>query len=48
MIETLYIMQQAPQQTPIMSDAVPFSIGLSVVCLLLLILLWLPDLIKRQ
>lgn len=48
MIETFYIMQQASLQAPIMSDAVPFSIGLSVVCLLLLIMLWLPDLIKRQ
>jgi hypothetical protein len=48
MLQTFYIMQQAPQQTSTMSDAVPFSIGLSVVCLLLLILLWLPDLIKRQ
>ena len=44
MLQTLYLMQQAPDT----SGAVPFSIGLIIICLLLLILLWLPDLIKQD
>jgi len=44
MLQTLYLMQQAPDT----SGTVPFSIGLVIICLLLLILLWLPDIIKQD
>jgi hypothetical protein len=44
MLQTLYLMQQAPDT----SGAVPYSIGLVIVCLLLLILLWLPDILKQD
>lgn len=43
MLKPLYIMQQ----TSDMDNTIQFSVGLVVVCLILLILLWLPDIIKR-
>lgn len=43
MLKLLYIMQQSPE----MSNAMQFSAGLVIICLLLLMLLWLPDLLKR-
>jgi hypothetical protein len=44
MLQTLYLIQQAPDT----NSAVPYSIGLVIICLLLLILLWLPDIIKQD
>jgi hypothetical protein len=44
MLQTLYLIQQAPDT----SGAVPYSIGLVIVCLLFLILLWLPDILKQD
>ncbi|MEG4442974.1 hypothetical protein QUB47_26765 [Microcoleus sp. AT9_B5] len=43
-LQPLYLMQQAPD----MSNATIFSVGLVILCLLLLILLWLPDLLTKQ
>jgi len=48
MLKTLYIMQQAAQEAPEMKEAVKFSVGLVIVCLLVLILLWLPALLKQE
>lgn len=31
-----------------MNDSIQFSVGLVIVCLLVLILLWLPDVLKRH
>lgn len=42
MLKTIYFMQQAPD----MNGTTQFSIGLAVVCLVLLILLWLPGILK--
>jgi hypothetical protein len=44
MLQTLYLMQQVSNT----SGTVPFSIGLVIICLLLLMLLWLPDIIKQD
>jgi hypothetical protein len=50
MLETLYIMQaQAPTasaQNP--KDTMIFSVGLVITCLLVLIMLWLPDMLKGE
>ncbi len=43
MLKPLYIMQQSSD----MDNTMQFSVGLVVVCLILLILLWLTDIIKR-
>lgn len=43
MFKALYIMQQSPD----MSNTMQFTVGLVVVCLVLLILLWLPGILKR-
>ncbi|MEG3859409.1 hypothetical protein [Microcoleus sp. herbarium12] len=43
-IQRLYLMQQAPD----MDNATIFSVGLVIACLLLLILLWLPDLLTKE
>jgi hypothetical protein len=48
MLKILYIMQQASQEAPEMKEAVKFSVGLVIVCLLVLILLWLPALLKQE
>lgn len=42
MLKSTYIMQQASD----INDATKFSFGLVVVCLILLILLWLPGILK--
>ena len=39
------LMQQTPK---IISKNIHYSIGLVIVCLLILILLWLPDLLKAK
>ncbi|MDJ0713514.1 MAG: hypothetical protein QNJ54_04760 [Prochloraceae cyanobacterium] len=44
MQQSLYIMQQ----TSNMKGAVSYSVGLVVVCLLVLMLLWLPDIIQKD
>ena len=44
MPQTLYIMQQAFE----MSEAIRYSVGLVIVCLLVLVLLWLPDILKKE
>ena len=31
-----------------MNDSIQFSIGLVIVCLLVLILLWLPDMLRKE
>lgn len=41
---SLYLMQQ----TFVQKDAVAYSVGLVVVCLVLLMLLWLPDVLKKD
>ncbi|MEG4149364.1 hypothetical protein [Microcoleus sp. Pol12B5] len=43
-IQPVYLMQQAPG----MGNATIFSVGLVIACLLLLILLWLPDLLTKE
>lgn len=54
MLNTLYIMQQAPRPpAPVESaasskDTMIFSVGLVIICLLVLIMLWLPDMLKRE
>lgn len=54
MLSTLYIMQQAPRQPAPMQpaespkDTTLFSVGLVIICLLVLIMLWLPDMLKRE
>jgi hypothetical protein len=40
----LYIFQQTPNQSP----NIPYTIGLVIVCLLMLVLLWLPDFLKKD
>jgi hypothetical protein len=44
MLKTLYLMQQAFD----LKEAVRYSIGLVVVCLVVLVLLWLPDILKEK
>ncbi|VEP14711.1 conserved hypothetical protein [Hyella patelloides LEGE 07179] len=44
MISNLYLMQQALEQ----ENAVGYSVGLVIVCLVLLMLLWLPDVITKD
>ncbi|MEG4224713.1 hypothetical protein QUA35_00340 [Microcoleus sp. N9_B2] len=43
-IQPLYLMQQAPN----LGNGTIFSVGLVIACLLLLILLWLPDLLTKE
>ncbi|MEG4007826.1 hypothetical protein QUA41_18890 [Microcoleus sp. Pol11C1] len=43
-IQPLYLMQQAPAQ----GNTTIFSVGLIILCLLLLIWLWLPDLLTKE
>ncbi|WP_333068464.1 MULTISPECIES: hypothetical protein [unclassified Microcoleus] len=43
-IQPVYLMQQAPD----MGNTRIFSVGLVIACLLLLILLWLPDLLTKE
>ncbi|MEG4453398.1 hypothetical protein [Microcoleus sp. N9_A1] len=43
-IQPVYLMQQAAD----MGNATIFSVGLVIACLLLLILLWLPDLLTKE
>ncbi|MEG4349415.1 hypothetical protein QUA74_06705 [Microcoleus sp. LAD1_D3] len=43
-IQPVYLMQQAPDR----GNATIFSVGLVIACLLLLILLWLPDLLTKE
>ncbi|MEG4836723.1 hypothetical protein [Microcoleus sp. B9-D4] len=43
-IQPLYLMQQTPDT----GNATIFSVGLVIACLLLLILLWLPDLLTKE
>uniref|UniRef100_B8HM16 Uncharacterized protein n=1 Tax=Cyanothece sp. (strain PCC 7425 / ATCC 29141) TaxID=395961 RepID=B8HM16_CYAP4 len=31
-----------------MEDAIPYSIGLVIVCVALLLLLWLPDVLRKD
>jgi hypothetical protein len=42
MLKALYIMQQSSD----MNNTMQFSVGLVVICLILLIMLWLPDILK--
>lgn len=42
MLQAIYIMQQSFDT----NNTMQFSVGLVVVCLILLILLWLPDILK--
>ncbi|MEG4801184.1 hypothetical protein QUB63_18625 [Microcoleus sp. ARI1-B5] len=44
MLKTLYIMQAAQDS----KDTMIFSVGLVVICLLILIMLWLPDMLKGE
>jgi hypothetical protein len=44
MLKALYLMQQ----TFDLKEAVRYSIGLVVVCLVILVLLWLPDILKEK
>ncbi len=43
-LEPVYLMQQAPD----LGNTTIFSVGLVILCLLLLILLWLPDLLTKE
>ncbi|WP_333234207.1 hypothetical protein [Microcoleus sp. Pol14C2] len=43
-LQPVYLMQQASD----MGNRTIFSIGLVILCLLLLILLWLPDLLTKE
>lgn len=45
------LLSQVPSSTPAaqnLTDAIPYSIGLAIVCVVLLLLLWLPDIIRRD
>jgi hypothetical protein len=42
--QPFYLMQQAPD----LGNTTVFSVGLVIACLLLLILLWLPDLLTKE
>ena len=44
MLKTLYLMQQAFNQ----GEAVQYSIALVIICLLVLIVLWLPGILKEK
>lgn len=44
MLQTLYLAQKAFD----MKDAMRYSVGLVIVCLLVLVLLWLPDMLKKD
>ncbi|MDH6059596.1 hypothetical protein NWP17_03935 [Chrysosporum bergii ANA360D] len=44
MLTTLYLIQQSFN----LQDAFRYSVGLVVVCLVMLILLWLPDILKQR
>lgn len=44
MLNTLYLMQQTFDQ----AEAVKYSIGLVIVCLLVLMALWLPGILKEK
>jgi preprotein translocase subunit SecE len=44
MLVTLYLIEQSFD----LKEAVRYSIGLVVVCLVMLILLWLPDILKEK
>lgn len=44
MLRTLYFMQQAFD----LKESVRYSIGLVVVCLVIMLLLWLPDVLKEK
>ena len=56
MLQTLYIMQMQKVPTPPApmpsapnpKDTMIFSVGLVITCLLVLIMLWLPDILKRE
>lgn len=43
-LKMLYLMEQAPNQ----KDSMIFSVGLVIICLLVLMLLWLPDILKGE
>ncbi|MEG4115730.1 MULTISPECIES: hypothetical protein [unclassified Microcoleus] len=43
-MQPVYLMQQAPDR----GNTTIFSVGLVILCLLLLILLWLPDLLTKK
>ena len=42
MLKALYIMQQSFD----MNNSMQFTVGLVLICLILLIMLWLPDILK--
>ncbi len=44
MLKTLYLMQQ----TFDLAEAVKYSIGLVTVCLVILLILWLPGILKQK
>lgn len=44
MLKILYLMQQ----TFDLAEAVQYSIGLVIVCLVILMLLWLPGILKEK
>jgi hypothetical protein len=44
MLNTPYLMQQVFN----LKESVRYSIGLVVVCLVMLLLLWLPDILKEK
>ena len=51
MLKTLYIMQAPPaakQAAQNSKDTMIFSVGLVIICLLILIMLWLPDMLKGE
>lgn len=50
MLETLYIMQAPASATAVQDpkDTMIFSVGLVITCLLVLIMLWLPDMLKGE
>lgn len=44
MLQGLYVMQQTFDP----KEAIRYSVGLTIVCLLILVLLWLPDFLKKD
>jgi hypothetical protein len=44
MLKTLYLMQQTFE----LAEAVKYSIGLVIICLVILIILWLPGILKEK
>ena len=48
LVQALYFMQQAASSLQEIQEAIRYSVGLSFVCFLILLLLWLPDILSKN